>query len=78
MVLALVAQFARQAKNFRAHSQRIPHGAARALGQLPKRLIIYAVEAASFTLGAPLSKAVAAALESLPAQIGQDLVPGAV
>lgn len=50
---------------------------ARALGQLPKRLIIYAVEAATFTLGAPLSKAVAAALESLPAQIGPDLVPGA-
>ena len=50
---------------------------ARALGQLPKRLIIYAVEAASFTLGAPLSSAVAAALDTLPAQIGEDLVPGA-
>jgi hydrogenase maturation protease len=46
---------------------------ARVLGQLPRRLIVYAVEAASFTLGAPLSDAVAVALDSLPARIGEDL-----
>ncbi len=46
---------------------------ARVLGQLPNRLIVYAVEAASFTLGAPLSDSVAAALDSLPARIGEDL-----
>ena len=50
---------------------------ARVLGQLPKRLIVYAVEGASFTLGAPLSSQVVAALDSLPAQIGEDLAQGA-
>ena len=49
---------------------------ARVLGQMPKRLIIYAVEGASFTLGAQLSGTVAAALESLPAAISQDLALG--
>ena len=47
---------------------------ARVLGQLPKRLIVYAVEAANFTLGAPLSEAVAAALDSLPTRIRDDLL----
>ena len=46
---------------------------ARVLGQLPRRLIVYAVEAATFTLGAPLSPPVAAALESLPAEIAREL-----
>jgi len=50
---------------------------ARVLGQLPQRLIIYAVEGASFALGAPISGPVAAALDTLPAQIGEDLAPGA-
>ncbi len=46
---------------------------ARALGQLPERLIVYAVEAETFTLGAPLSAPVAGALDALPAQILGDL-----
>ena len=50
---------------------------ARVLGQLPKRLIVYAVEGASFALGAPLSEAVEVALESLLARIGLDLAEGA-
>jgi hydrogenase maturation protease len=47
----------------------------RILGRLPGRLIVYAVEAESFTVGAPLSSAVAAALETLPAEVGGDLLP---
>jgi hydrogenase maturation protease len=46
---------------------------ARILGQLPERLIVYAVEATSFALGAPLSAPVAEALEHLAAQILNDL-----
>jgi hydrogenase maturation protease len=46
---------------------------ARVLGQLPRRLIVYAVEAVSFTLGSPLSAPVAAALESLPGEIIHEL-----
>jgi hydrogenase maturation protease len=46
---------------------------ARALGQLPERLVVYAVEAQTFTLGAPLSAPVAKALDALPAQILGDL-----
>ena len=38
---------------------------ARALGRLPPRLEIYAIEGADFTLGAPLSPAVATAVERL-------------
>ncbi len=46
---------------------------ARVLGRLPRRLVVYAVEAESFTLGAPLSASVAAALDTLPAKIGGEL-----
>jgi hydrogenase maturation protease len=46
---------------------------ARILGQLPEHLIVYAVEAASFALGAPLSAPVADALERLTTQILDDL-----
>ena len=36
---------------------------ARALGQLPRRCIVYAIEGASFETGAPLSPEVAAAVD---------------
>jgi hypothetical protein len=45
---------------------------------LPERLIVYAVEATSFALGAPLSAPIAEALERLTAQILNDLATEAV
>ena len=41
----------------------------RALGRLPRRLDVYAVEGADFALGAPLSDPVARCVESLVAQL---------
>ena len=38
---------------------------ARALDRLPERLDVYAIEGASFAAGAPLSPAVAAAIDEL-------------
>jgi hydrogenase maturation protease len=46
---------------------------ARTIGRLPARLTIYAIEAASFTAGAPLSPAVAAAVEAAAARIAREL-----
>ena len=51
---------------------------ARALGSLPKRCIIFAIEAASFDLGAPLSKPVAAAVERVIARVLDELIVLAV
>jgi hydrogenase maturation protease len=42
---------------------------ARALARLPPRCVIYAIEAASFEIGAPLSPAVAAAVEEAAARL---------
>ncbi len=46
---------------------------ARALGQLPPRCVIYAIEAASFETGAPLSAAVAEAVEQVAAQLRTEI-----
>ena len=42
---------------------------ARALGRLPARLDVYALEGEDFTLGAPLSPAVAAGVEALTVRL---------
>lgn len=46
---------------------------ARALGQLPPRCLVYAIEGASFEIGAPLSDRVAAALAAVADRIAADL-----
>ena len=46
---------------------------ARTLGQLPERCIVFAVEATSFDLGAPLSAPVAAALDCVIARVRDEL-----
>jgi hydrogenase maturation protease len=46
---------------------------ARALGRLPRRMTIYAIEAASFAPGAALSPAVAAAVDELAGRIAADI-----
>ena len=46
---------------------------ARALGQLPPRCIIYAIEAASFEAGAPVSPAVAAAIAEVGSRVREEL-----
>ena len=50
---------------------------ARILGRLPRRCIVYAIEAASFTLGAPLSPAVASAVDRVAAAIAAETMAGA-
>lgn len=47
---------------------------AEALGRLPDRLTLHAVNGADFTLGAPLSPAVAEAVPKLAARIRRDLL----
>ncbi len=51
-------------------------GLARALGQLPARLSVYAIEAAGFATGAPLSAPVAAAVERVAERIATELGGG--
>jgi hydrogenase maturation protease len=46
---------------------------ARALGRLPRRCVIYTVEVDSCTAGAPLTQAVAVAVEALSAQLAGEL-----
>lgn len=46
---------------------------ARALGRLPPRCIIYAIEAASFEHGAPVLPAVAGAIEDVADRIANDM-----
>lgn len=46
---------------------------ARALGQLPRQCIVYAIEGAGFDLGAPLSPAVAAAVPALVERLRSEL-----
>jgi hydrogenase maturation protease len=46
---------------------------ARALGTLPRQCILYAIEAADFTLGAPLSPDVAAAAHTVAERIRLEL-----
>lgn len=48
-------------------------GLAEALGLLPKHLIAYAVEAADFTPGAPVSPPVAAALDAVADRVADEL-----
>ncbi len=45
----------------------------RTLGRLPLRLVVYAVEGACFDHGAPLSPAVAAALDDAAARVGREV-----
>jgi hydrogenase maturation protease len=47
---------------------------AEALGRLPDRLTLYAVNGTDFTLGAPLSRRVAAAVPKLATRIRRDLL----
>lgn len=49
---------------------------ARALGQLPARCIVYAVEGASFGTGEPLSLPVAAAVPEVGRQVHEELMGG--
>ena len=49
---------------------------ARALGQLPPRCIVYAVEGASFEPGAGLSPAVAGAVATLAARLAAEITGG--
>jgi hydrogenase maturation protease len=46
---------------------------ARALGELPQRLVIYAIEGKGFETGAALSPEVQAAIESLAARVRADI-----
>jgi hydrogenase maturation protease len=46
---------------------------ARALGRLPRRCIVLAIDGASFEMGAPLSDAVAAALDDLCSAAGREI-----
>lgn len=48
-------------------------GLAEALGRLPSSLIVHAVEGADFTLGAPLSPAVAQSIDALTEAVRADL-----
>jgi hydrogenase maturation protease len=48
---------------------------ARALGQLPPRTLVYAIEARAFVPGAPLTPTVAAAVSEATAQISAELAP---
>lgn len=50
---------------------------ARALGQLPPRCIVYAVEGESFDLGAPLSLPVSAAVAEVVQRLGSEIVGNA-
>jgi hydrogenase maturation protease len=45
----------------------------RTLGQLPSRCIVYAIEAASFRLGAPLSPRVAAAVSKVSCRVQAEI-----
>jgi hydrogenase maturation protease len=45
----------------------------RALGQLPQRCIVYAIEGASFEIGAPLSPAVAVAVGEVAARLSTEI-----
>ncbi len=47
---------------------------ARALGVLPPRCVVYAIEGASFDIGAPLSPAVATAVEIVAARMRADIL----
>ena len=49
---------------------------ARALGQLPRRLVVYGLEGQAFERGQPLSPAVAAALNALTARVLAELEEG--
>lgn len=49
---------------------------ARALGQLPRRCIVYAIEGAAFGHGAPLSPAAATAADVVAAEIRDELADG--
>ena len=51
---------------------------ARTLGSLPKRCIIFAVEAKTFDLGAPLSKPVADAVDRVIARVLDEVIVPAV
>ncbi|MDX3966862.1 MAG: hydrogenase maturation protease [Bradyrhizobium sp.] len=50
---------------------------ARALGQLPPRCVVYAIEGACFAGGAPLSPAVAAAVADVARRLGAEIVGNA-
>jgi hydrogenase maturation protease len=50
---------------------------ARALDQLPPRCVVYAVEAGSVVVGAPLSPPVAAAVPAVAARIREEIVDAA-
>jgi hydrogenase maturation protease len=50
---------------------------ARALGVLPQPCVVYAIEGASFEVGAPLSPAVAAAVARVARQLGAEIAAGA-
>lgn len=56
------------------HSLGVSQGIelARALGQLPRRLVVYGVEGRDFGRGAPLSEEVSAALERLAGRLEAD------
>ena len=47
---------------------------ARALGALPPRCVVYAIEGATFDIGAPLSPAVATAVEIIAARLRADIL----
>lgn len=49
---------------------------ARALGALPPRCVVYAIEGASFDIGAPLSPQVAAAVDIVAARLRTDILGG--
>jgi hydrogenase maturation protease len=55
-----------------SHAFGVPEAVAlaRELGRLPPSLTIYAIEGERFELGAPLSAAVAAAVDALVAELG--------
>jgi hydrogenase maturation protease len=49
---------------------------ARALGQMPARCVVYAVEGGMFEIGAPLSAAVAAAVDGIVARVLDEIGAG--
>jgi hydrogenase maturation protease len=50
---------------------------ARALGQLPRRCIVYAIEGESFAPGAPLSPSASAAVAEVIRRLGSEIAAGA-
>jgi hypothetical protein len=66
------ARVHRRTRARRTHSACLTPSSWRALGRLPRRLDVYAIEGASFTAGDRLSPAVARAVDELATTLGSE------